>query len=213
MPMNAASIAGKDTRFVNSCTLKWCASRISAEFYGSGELFGLILAHRERLERLDGKHNVLTWCAIWHLSSRGTANLGKAIPVGVGRRPWAPWCSQQTWVCCDDEPVRQPLCRFSVPLLLRPLISLMSVHRPFRTHGPTSVAHPRAGYRHSRRTGTRAGGRWSSARAWHQFLGESWTRPSTFARAAQHRSGWQAKRRSNITSSPSRWRLQAGRKA
>ena len=25
-----------------------------------------------------------------HLSSRGTANLGKAIPVGVGRRPWAP---------------------------------------------------------------------------------------------------------------------------
>ena len=57
MPMNAASIAGKDTRFVNSCTLKWCASRISAEFYGSGELFGLILAHRERLERLDGKHN------------------------------------------------------------------------------------------------------------------------------------------------------------
>ncbi len=42
----------------------WGASHIFAKFYCSGELFGLILAHRERLERLDGRHNVLTWRAM-----------------------------------------------------------------------------------------------------------------------------------------------------
>ena len=85
----------------------------------------------------------------------------------------------------------------------RPALAKL-VRRPQPPHRPTS-AQPRK----PEATGRKRTSSPQMAKT-HSF---AVTGPSTFARAAQHRSGWQAKRRSNITSSPSRWRLQAGRKA